>query len=254
MKPTVFRPILIAWGSLWLTASWAIGQEAFIFVNYVPGRLDAPVFDELGQRLYGSNYVAMLYGGLTPEAMYPARWPTDIMPPVPFIYTPEGRTGYFRLGGYVVVGRDPNLGCGFPMWLQVRAWDRRLGETWEEAVASGRGYGASEPFLLEGGSICMPDPSPPVYLIGLKSFSLVPEPPILALAALSGLVLAWSGWRRLRNPGAARSPGPKPPPAVPAPAPSANAATGACGPGRPEASRPPASPPASAAGTGLDPR
>ena len=42
----------------------ALSQSSFAFRNYNPGvGLDAPMFDEGGNRLFGTNYLAILYGG-----------------------------------------------------------------------------------------------------------------------------------------------------------------------------------------------
>jgi hypothetical protein len=159
----------------------SIAQEAFLFQNYRPDLgIDAPVFDAAGNRLTGTNYVAMLFGGPTPDVLAPATTISRFvpMPPVPFTYMPGGLGGYFAYG----IVQITNV-CIIPAWLQVRAWDARLGSTYEEVIALGvGGYGQSPLFQLHGSDTCLPNPPPAVHLIGLQSFSLVPEPgPVLLL-------------------------------------------------------------------------
>lgn len=84
-------------------------------------------------------------------------------------------------------------------WLQVRAWDARLGATYEdvEALDVG-GYGESRLFYAQGGSQ-LGLPTLPGPLIGLQSFSVravVPEPTTWALLALGGGCLWWAARRR----------------------------------------------------------
>jgi hypothetical protein len=62
-------------------------------------------------------------------------------------------------------------------WLQVRAWEARLGGTYEEVVALDRGgYGESPLFYAQGGDPFLALPGLPGPLIGLQSFSLRPAP------------------------------------------------------------------------------
>jgi hypothetical protein len=164
-------------------------QEAFVFQNYNASYgLDAPVFDALGNRLAGTSYVAVLLGGPTPDALALATSSGGVpMPPIPFTAMGGGQSGYFTTGSAVYV-RDV---CGLPAWLEVRAWDARLGSSYDEVVALGLGgYGQSALFQLHGSDVCLPNPPPPPALVGLQSFSLVPEPSTWALLALGGLAVA----------------------------------------------------------------
>jgi hypothetical protein len=74
--------------------------------TYVPGvSIDAPVFDATGNRLEGTNYVAMLYGGRTTDSLAPA-WFLEGYPmaPVPFTrYSVSGQAGYFWYPGWVEI-------------------------------------------------------------------------------------------------------------------------------------------------------
>src|SRR6266446_6067335 len=105
------------------------GQSTYIFNNYIVG---APVFDSSGSRLSGTNYVAVLYGGVRPDSLQLGGnlFTLTPMTPVPFTFMLNGMAGYFR-GGTVEVNSMPAGGFA---WLQVRAWDARLGATYDEVV------------------------------------------------------------------------------------------------------------------------
>jgi hypothetical protein len=175
--------------------------STYTFLNYVQSLLDAPVFDADGTRLAGTDYVAALYGGMTPDTLELA-WHVDVSPmaPVPFTLMPGGQAGYFRdPGGFVSI---PTVPCGQVAWLKVRAWDARLGASYEEVVSLGLGgYGESNLFEKRGGNLCLGVATPPELLIGLQSFSLlpvIPEPSPLWLVLL-GLPLLALRRRRLKR-------------------------------------------------------
>ncbi|MGW8180685.1 MAG: PEP-CTERM sorting domain-containing protein, partial [bacterium] len=85
--------------------------------------------------------------------------------------------------------------------LQVRAWDARLGDSYEEVEALGiGGYGESQPFFAQGGVPGQLLPDLPGELIGLQSFRLraiVPEPSSGTLLAL-GIGVLWCRLTALR--------------------------------------------------------
>jgi hypothetical protein len=190
------RWIAVGVGLVFSLTVWpAFSQASFIFANYVASvGLDAPVFDADGNRLSGTNYVAVLYGGPTPDSLQPAKVGNSDMVPVPFAYMPNGQAGYFGRGGGVEV---ENVPCGGTPWLQIVAWDARLGASYEDVAALGiGGYGESNLFQKRGGNPCgLPTPHEP--LLGLESFSLhpVPEPSTWALLGLGVGFLFWR-WRR----------------------------------------------------------
>src|SRR5690242_16604028 len=77
-------------------------QSTFFFVNFVPGFVDAPVFDAFGNPLSGTNYLAMLYGGDSVDSLQPATIPnsSQVITPVPFTYLKlPSSTGYFNYTG-----------------------------------------------------------------------------------------------------------------------------------------------------------
>jgi len=167
----------------------AHSQATFHFFNYVPSvGIDAPVFDAAGNRLFGDNYVAVLYGGPSPDDLVLARAGTASMEPVPFIRIYNGQGGYFAQGGEAMI---PTVSGGGFAWLQVRAWDLRLGQTYDEVASLGLGgYGQSSLFRAQGGDAGNLIPARP--LLGLGSFSLVPEPGAWALLALGAGALFWN--------------------------------------------------------------
>ncbi|MCL5097578.1 MAG: hypothetical protein M1608_08630 [Candidatus Omnitrophica bacterium] len=166
------------------------GQSAFVFLNYDSREgINAPVFDGNGNRLLGDNYVAMLYGGLTTDSLTPAlsySVGNPVMPAVPFTYTPNGLAGYFYYPGIVFFQNEATS------WMQVRAWDTRLGASYEEVAKQNvGGYGESAFFQDRGGPIVnLPLPG---FLLHLQSFSLLPEVPEARTTCLliMGLVLIW---------------------------------------------------------------
>lgn len=168
------------------------GQSSFALVN----RRDAPVFDSLGIPLAGAQYSAELWGAATPDSLTPL---VDINRGLTRVIVPFTENGYFfSTTAYLSVLAVPPAGFA---WLQVRAWDARLGATYEEVagLAIG-GYGESPLFYAQGGDPTRLPPDSPGALIGLQSFSLrpvVPEPSTWALLALGGTGL-WA-LRRYRQ-------------------------------------------------------
>jgi hypothetical protein len=170
----------------------ALGQSTFEFSNIVPtSGIDAPVFDAQGVPLAGSNYFAELYGGPGTNSLAPAiSFGSRVMSP--FLTGPGA--GYYQ----VTFVEIPSVPGNVSAWLQVKAWDARLGATYEEVASRGLGgYGESALFFAQGGS-SGPNPTLPGPLIGLQSFSLrevVPEPNTVWLLLL-GLPLLFVRLRR----------------------------------------------------------
>lgn len=169
--------------------SSVFGQSQFLFRNFEPGYVDAPVFNAQGNPLEGAVYMAELWGGTTIDSLTPLvilrqPYPREILP--------------FALDGYVALSNNgplivPTAIPGGAAWLQMRAWDARLGDTYEEVSALGfGGYGESSVFYVQGTDPTLVPPVAPAPLIGLQSFSLrpiIPEPSAWALLALGGITV-----------------------------------------------------------------
>ena len=171
-----------------------LGQSSFALRN----RVDAPVYDSLGTPLAGDQYRAELWGSATPDSLTPL---LDINQGFTRVIVPFGTGGYFSSGtSYLSVLAVPPGGYA---WLQVRAWDARLGATYEEVAALGiGGLGESPLFYAQGRNPLLTPPDLPGPLIGLQSFNLrpiVPEPSTWALLALGGAAVWWAV-RRKRAP------------------------------------------------------
>jgi hypothetical protein len=175
MKQTRF--VTYALANLFLSST-VLAQATFALQNRFPVyAIDAPVFDAQGMPLAGANFRAELWGAATPDALVPAvdlsRNQTRVM--VPFL-----GNGYFlSTSGFIAVPSTVIGGGGYA-WLQVRAWDARLGPTYEDVAVLGLGgYGESPLFYARGGNPFLIPAELPGPLIGLQSFSLravIPEP------------------------------------------------------------------------------
>lgn len=166
---------------LLLSVSVARGQATFQLQNRNPfAGVDAPVFDAQGLPLAGTNYLVELWGGATVDSLRPA---ADYYYGGGRLIVPFDTRGYFST---FHAGSVSDVPGGSFAWLQLRAWDARLGQTYEDVLALDLGgYGASPVFYALGGnpgSLVPPGP-----LTGLQSFSLravVPEPGSVLLLVL----------------------------------------------------------------------
>ena len=183
--------ILIA--SIAVSGGMVFGQGWFDMQNFVPiYGVNAPVFNSDGTPLAGPDFRALLFGGPTTDSMQPAT-PYYGSSAVASFATGILAGYFFLTNEFVVVSGVPR---GDLAWLQVVAWDARLGATYEEVVNLGiGGYGESPLFQARsgGGSTL---PTPPAALIGLQSFSLLPIVPEPSTALLLLLGLPWLLWRR----------------------------------------------------------
>jgi hypothetical protein len=182
---------LISFLSIGLSFSTVLlGQSSFQLSNYGPPYgIDAPVFDSLGVPLAGTGYLVELWGGATSNSLAPL---LKISQGAGREIIPFGDGGYFfSTSSFLSVPTVPPFGWA---WLQVRAWDARLGTTYEEVSAIGiGGYGESLLFYAKGNDPTAALPMPGAPLIGLQSFSLLPvvPEPSEVLLLLSGMVLWW---------------------------------------------------------------
>lgn len=170
----------------------ALGQASFSLNNV---NVDAPVFDAGGSPLYGADYLVELWGGSASDELSPAlTFETSQRIIIAVDYAP----GYFLDSYDGRSGTDdlviPSAPFGGYAWLEVRAWDARLGATYEEVESLGiGGYGESPLFYALGSTPGQLLPSIPADLVGLESFNLrpiVPEPSTGLLFPLGG-VLGW---------------------------------------------------------------
>jgi len=169
----------------------ALAQAKFEPVNKHSPLVNAPVFDAQGRPLEGTNYLAEVWGAATPDSL------------TPLVLLDQGNSREivpFRTDGYffqiassdaLVVPSVPVFGWA---WLQVRAWDARLGATYEEVAPRGLGgYGESPLFYAQGSGFSV-NGLLPAPLIGLKSFSLRPATAVLFRAITrqnDQVVLEW---------------------------------------------------------------
>jgi len=143
------------------------------------GTYDAPVFvgSLTGARAEGPAYMAQLYAGASANSL------AAVGAPLPF--RTGAAAGYWTATAVSINSVDAT-GNAF---VQVRAWATAAGATYETALASGSGFGSSATLTIK--PTVAPDVPP--ALVGLTSFFIsgpvVPEPSILALGALGGLVL-----------------------------------------------------------------
>src|SRR5437867_3522807 len=167
------------------SASVMVGQGTVTFANNVafttPG--DRLVRDINGARLVGTNYFAQLYYGAQGAAE------TDLISvshiPARFRSSTTTQPGTWLVGDTAVRTLD-GFSFGDTLSLQVRVWDSFAGSTWEQSAAINFGetqHGTSIIFLYTVPPAgCQP---PGCYLMeGLRGFMLVPEPSVIALAAL----------------------------------------------------------------------
>ena len=145
--------------------------------------VDAPVFDIDGTtHLNGSNYVAQLYAGSSLGLLRPAGQPSA--------FKGGFGAGYF-FPQFVTL---PAVPPGSNAIVQVRAWDARMGSSYEEARATGARFGKSGLLtVMAGGGLMLP-----TDLDGLQSFSLQAGMPQFASGQISFVeqrpegVIVWS--------------------------------------------------------------
>lgn len=152
-----------------LTAFGALAQGQFTFGNRVTAAgIDAKVFMPGGaEPLAGDAFLAQAYIGADEGSLAP------VGTALPF------RTG--AAAGYITTTPiTTGIAAGSSVVVQMRAWEAAKGATYEVAVAGGGIYGSSSSITL---SLSAP-PAAPTDMVGLTSFSLVPEPSTMALGVL----------------------------------------------------------------------
>ena len=175
-----------------LTAVGAYAQGNVTFANVGAG-LNAPVFDVDGvTRLGGLAFRAQLYvGSSASESSL-----TAVPGATPFLGTTPPFAGFFNAG----VKTLPGFPAGSRPFFQVRAWEAAGGTSYDAALAAGKKVGKSAVFeLADRWGLTDPSgmpPGPPPLLLGLTSFSLVPEPPAIALGIAGAVAVFLFATRR----------------------------------------------------------
>ena len=173
------RLALVALTSVAVVAT-AYAQGTVNFNNRVVGSVVAPVYNVDGVTgLDGDAFTAQLFGGAQGAA---ADSLTPLAPAT--IFRTGAGAGFVVAAGAVAV---TGVAGGETATLQLRAWDNMGGTLtdFDAAVAAGAAWGASTPFDVAGlGDPSASPPTTPPNLVGLTSFSLVPEPSTYALLAL----------------------------------------------------------------------
>ena len=164
-----------------VAASIKIQAQGVINFANIGAGLNAPVFDVDGAtKLAGPAFQAQVYvGSSTDESSL-----TAVSPKEPFL----SNGGYFNAGTRAVPGFPP----GSRPFFQVRVWEAAGGASYDAAMTAGAKYGKSTVFqFADTGGLAGPGPpgGPPPVLLGLTSFSLVPEPSAVALGAVGGAIL-----------------------------------------------------------------
>ncbi len=165
---------LIVAAAVGLVAVGALAQGQFNFGNRVTvAGIDAKVFKPDGVTpLAGADYWAQAYVGTSLDSLAPVGSPVNF------------RTG--TAAGYIssTIVTTPFPG-GTTVWVEMRAWEAAGGNTYEAAIAAGKLFGKSDPIQLTVAEA----PNTPPDMVGLRSFSLVPEPSTLALGLLGAAAL-----------------------------------------------------------------
>lgn len=162
--------VAVAFG---LTAVGALAQGQFNFGNRVTiAGIDAKVLTAAGAPLDGDAWLAQAYVGLDVGSLAP------VGTALPF------RTG--AAAGYIssTIVTTPFAG-GTDVMVEMRAWEKAKGATYEAAQAGGGLFGSSAAVKLQVAVA----PNTPADMVGLTSFSLVPEPSTMALGVLGAAAL-----------------------------------------------------------------
>jgi hypothetical protein len=145
------------------------------------GGTGAPVFDvDDTTRLAGTAYWAQLFAGPGENSLAPIGAALNFR-------TGTG-AGFFNTTGVDTSRSIGTVAPGALATIQVRAWEAAGGTSYDAAFAGGFKTGKSSTFTVTTGGAGSP-PSLPANLVGLTSFSLVPEPSTYALLALGAAAL-----------------------------------------------------------------
>jgi len=190
-----------------LFASLQLHGQGTVHLSNIGIGLNAPVIDSTT----GTNAVA---GTTFSVALYFAPYPNPdpgpgTLPPDPSTFTQVGYS--VHLGFLLPSGQWICPGCynegtvlipqvhppGYFGWFQVKAWETAYGFTYEQAAAAGpmNGrtalLGISNIIKVNTGDPTLTEPDTPAPLTGISGILLtvVPEPSVVALGALSACVV-----------------------------------------------------------------
>lgn len=155
----------------------ASAQGTITFNNRITGVVDAKIFAADGVTgLAGTGFSVELYAGASGSTLDSQMVATGIVS----TFRTGAAAGYFTSLGDVAV---PGFAGGSVVAVQLRAWDNQGGTITSYGAASIRG--ASAIFNTAGplGGSGNP-PATAATLQGLTSFSIVPEPSVIALAVV----------------------------------------------------------------------
>jgi hypothetical protein len=165
-------------GSVWslpatLTVTPTNQAGAYIYFNNQASSIgltyDAPVVDIDGfTRLSGTNYVAQLYAGVTLAELQPVATPR--------VFRTAFDAGFFQSKTISL----PMIAPGSNALVQVRAWERSKGASYEEARALGGKFGKSEILNIT----TRPPGIQPIWLRGLESFGMQAGLPYLSAGVI----------------------------------------------------------------------
>lgn len=169
---------LIVGAALGLFAVGALAQGQFTFGNknlISDPPINAKVFDKDGTTALTGPYLTQAYVKLAtdPDSSY----------------APVGSAVSFRAGanaGYIVSSIvTTGIAGGTPVTVVMRAWESTGATSYEAAIAAGKLVGESNPVNL---TVTVAPATPP-DMLGLQSFSLIPEPSTFALGILGAAAL-----------------------------------------------------------------
>jgi hypothetical protein len=187
-KVLVANDLGTAWtlpATLSVTATNQGGGLVYFSNRGAPGVSNlTPVLDIDGfTRLSGSNYVAQLYAGASLTELRPAGAPSQF-------YSAGSFSGYFMEKVVTLATVPP----GSSVLVQVRAWERNRGTTYEEARALGGKYGKSELLSIT----TYASGAQPLGLVGLQSFVMQAGLPFFSAGVIQlshrepGGIVVWS--------------------------------------------------------------
>jgi hypothetical protein len=139
----------------------------------------APIFDVDGTtKLEGLAYLGQIYGGVSADSLAPYGDPLGFR-------TGAGAGFFLATTAAVSIA---TVAPGDTAAVVVKVWEAAGGTSFEMAQGGGFKYGESLVIPVITGGAGSP-PSLPGNLVGMQSFSLVPEPSTYALLALGAAAL-----------------------------------------------------------------